>query len=778
MSSRGKSQVNDGSGGVRPIQVVSGLSFTGRVASWSARHRWWVAAGAFAVVLIAVFVLSSVEAEIRDDGGGVGESGKADELFDERFRPPEDEQPLEGAPPPTRTEGLIFSSQLVAVDDAGFQSAVEDVIMDLRELPVVVSASSYFDTQDPSLVSRSGHAVLGRVELERKPGALDSVAEAVRGANRAPGFEAGVVSNRLIEDEIDKVLNEDFARILLISLGIGLVILILAFRALVAAAIPLIIAVGSIFSAIAIATLVSQAYPLVEIYTEMVLLMGLAVGIDYSLFILSRFRAEMALGRPKLEAIAVASDTTGRAVFYAGVTVLLSLAGLMLTNDATFISLALGAIIVVSLATVASLTLLPALLSILGSGVNRLAVPFLGGDNAQAGLWGAITDKVLARPMVLAPLAAGVLIALAVPIGSLKIGFNAGADALPDAVASKRTLQLLEEHFTSSLTQPALIAIDAPDVRSPQVQGAVNALIARLEREEAFFPPFETRVSSGGDLMSIRVPLAGKIDDDQSEAGVKLLRDDVIPESFSGSEAQVYVAGATAESIDFRNRMYDSAVYVFAFVLGLAFLLLLVMFRSIVIPVKAIILNLLSVGAAYGILVMVFQRGWGIGILGSESSGVIEAWLPLFLFGILFGLSMDYHMLLLSRIKEAHDQGHSNEDSVSMGVRVTAGQITSAAAIMVGVFSTFATSRILGLQQFGLGLGVAVLIDATLIRVVLLPATMKLLGDWNWYLPSWLDWLPKVSAEGHGVAGLPVSPAPAAAPASSQSLAGATPESD
>ena len=725
-----------------------------------------MAAGALAVVIAAFFVLRGVEAEIRDDGGGVGESGKADALFDERFGAPAVEQPAEDAPPPTRTEGLLFSSQSVDVDDAGFQSAVEGVLTDLRELAVVESANSYFDTGDPSLVSRSRHAVLGRVEIRRESGALESVAVAVRAADRAPGFEAGVVSNRLIEDEIDDILNEDFARILFTSLGIGLVILILAFRALVAAIIPLIIAVGSIFSAIAIATLVSQAYPLVEIYTEMVLLMGLAVGIDYSLFILSRFRTELAFGRPKLEAIGVASDTTGRAVFYAGVTVLLSLAGLMLTNDATFISLALGAIIVVALATVASLTLLPALLSILGGGVNRLKVPFLGRDNAQAGIWGAITDRVLARPLLLAPVAAGVLIVLAIPVGSLNIGFNAGADSLPDDVASKRTLQLLEEHFTSSLTQPALIAIDAADVRSPQVQRAVDALMARLEEEDAFFPPFETNVSRNGDLMSIRVPLAGKIDDDQSEAGVKLLRDVVIPESFAGSGAQVYVADQTAEGIDFRNRMYDSAVYVFAFVLGLAFLLLLVMFRSIVIPVKAIILNLLSVAAAYGILVMVFQQGWGIGILGSEASGVIEAWLPLFLFGILFGLSMDYHMLLLSRIKEAHDQGHSNEESVSMGIRVTAGQITSAAAIMVGVFSTFATSRILGLQQFGLGLGVAVLIDATLIRVVLLPATMKLLGDWNWYLPSWLEWLPSVSSEGHAVAGPEGSPTPAAASSS------------
>ena len=273
----------------------------------------------------------------------------------------------------------------------------------------------------------------------------------------------------------------------------------------------------------------------------------------------------------------------------------------------------------------------------------------------------------MAHPYWLAPLTAAALIALAVPAGSLNLGFNAGADALPDAVESKRAVQLLEEHFTSSLTDPALIVIDAPDVRSPKVVAAVDAFNERLVQEDAFFASIRTTVNQAGDLMVIRVPLAGKIDDEQSEDGVKFLRDVVIPETFSGSGAQVYVAGNTAESLDFRNRMYGSAPYVFAFVLGLAFLLLLVMFRSIVIPVKAIILNLLSVAAAYGVLVMVFQWGWGIAILGSEASGIIKAWLPLFLFGILFGLSMDYHMLLLNRIKEEHDQGHSNADSVSLG---------------------------------------------------------------------------------------------------------------
>ena len=348
----------------------------------------------------------------------------------------------------------------------------------------------------------------------------------------------------------------------------GLIILLLAFRAVVAAVIPLAMAIGAIFSAIGVATLVSKAYPLVDLYAEMILMMGLAVGIDYSLFIVSRFRNERREGRPKLEAIYVASNTTGRAVFYAGVTVVLSLAGLTLTGDATFISLALGAIIVVFLAVVGSLTLLPALLSALGDNVNRLRIPFLGRENSQAGIWGAITDRVLARPGVLATVTAGALIALAVPVLYLNLGFNEGADALPDAVKGKRAVELLEEHFSSSLLRPARVVVDAPNVRAPEIKAAVTQLMQRVEEEDAFLGPFPTRVSGAGDLLRVTVPVAGKIDDEESEDALKLLRQQIIPEAFAGTNAKVYVSGATADSVDFRDHMYDRAPYVFAFVLG------------------------------------------------------------------------------------------------------------------------------------------------------------------------------------------------------------------
>ena len=726
----------------------TGLSFTAWLAHWSAVHSWIILLATVIVIVLAVFSIIAVGTETRDDDSGVGESGKGSALLNERFAAdPSATQPARR----TRREGVIFSNPSLDANDPRFVETVESAMQSFRDLPQVIAAVSYFDTQDASMFADDGNAVLASVTLqnpEDPAGRIDiePFVDTVRQAsNQAVGFEIGVVSFRILDDELDEILTEDFNRILIYSLIIGLVILVLAFRALVAAVIPLAMAIGSIFTAIGIAALVSQVYPLAELYAEMILLMGLAVGIDYSLFIVSRFRTERSAGRDKIEAITVAANTTGRAVFYAGITVILSLAGLMLTRDFTFISLAAGAIIVVFVAVIASLTLLPSLLSLLGDSVNRLRIPILGRESDQGGIWSTITGWVLARPVPLASLTVAGLVALTIPFFSMNLGFNAGADALPDALEGKRALELLEDHFSSSLIVPAKVIVDAPDVNTPEIRAALAALIETVGNNDAFLGPFDTATDRAGTVTRINVPLAGNIDDDQSEDAVRLLREQIVPEAFAGLNVQFFVAGDTAEGIDFRDRMFSSAYYVFAFVLGLSFLLLLVMFRSIVIPIKALVLNLLSVGAVYGVLVMVFQWGWGISILGSEETGIIETWLPLFLFGILFGLSMDYHMLLLNRIKEEYDKHGQNELAVATGIRLTAGQITSAAAVMVGVFAAFATSRILGLQQFGLGLAVAVLIDATVIRVILLPASMKLLGRWNWYLPGWLEWLPQVT---------------------------------
>lgn len=736
----------------------STLTITGRAAIWSAQHRSWVTGAALLTVVLAI-VASSQFDTVELTENGEGESSTAADLLDDRF-----DSPAEKSPP---TEQLVFSNPQLDAGTAEYQATVESLVTKLRSMPEVESVDSYYDNDDPGMLSADGTVVLARVIIDTidESGAepqrvssrsrIDAIVDAVKEASEeVDGFEIAIGGNTSINKQVDELMEAGFARIMMITMILGLVILIIAFRAVVAAVIPLTMAIASIITATAVAGGISHLYALSSEYSEMILLMGMAVGIDYSLFIVSRFRSERKAGRSKINAIGIASSTTGRAVLYAGITVVLSLAGLGMTFNPVFISLGLGAIIVVLLAIIASLTLLPALLGILGDSINRLRLPFIGRDRGtnDGGILSAIADRVMAKPAIFATVAALGLVVLALPAFSLNLGFNSGSHAVPMEAESRRAVELLEDHFTAGLMAPAIVVVDAVDVTGDEVQDAVSKMVDSVGADPAFFAPFDVRVNTAGDLLMVRVPLVGGIDDAEAEQAVKNLRTNIIPPAFEGVSVDVYVTGQTAGSLDFRNHMIKTAPYVFAFVLGLAFILLLLMFRSLIIPVKAIVLNLLSAGAAYGVLVIVFQWGWGVTWFGAEATGVIEAWLPLFLFGILFGLSMDYHMLLLNRIKEAYDHGLGNDASVSVGIKVTASQITSAAAIMVGVFGAFAFGPQIGLQQFGLGLGVAVLIDATVIRTVLLPASMKLLGDWNWYLPAWLEWIPKLGdAEGQPV---------------------------
>ena len=499
------------------------------------------------------------------------------------------------------------------------------------------------------------------------------------------------------------------------------------------------------------------------------LLLGLATGIDYSLFVVTRYRRERAAGRSKEEALQVASGTSGKAVVFAGTTVVLALGGLFVVNNPVFISLALAAMVVVIIAMIISVTLLPAIIALMGDNLNRFKVPFLGtGTGEGGGIWGHIVDRVLARPIIPAVIATALLIAVAVPgygygfsvPGSiLNLGFN-GPRSFPEDAEGTKALIALEDNFTLGLVQPAVVVVDAGEkenVFAQEIQNSVAELrrlvgedVKSPDNPEALYGPGaqEPMFSDAGDTGLLFIPVNGDSGEQRAIDAVNKLRDDLIPAAFEDGSAGALVTGATAGNVDFQDDIFSKTPLVFAFVLGLAFIILLVMFRSIVIPIKAIILNMLSVGAAYGVLVLVFQENWPLGlpekVLDFESTGIIESWLPLFLFAILFGLSMDYHMFVLGRIKEEYEKGASNEEAVSIGVKATAGVITSAAAIMVGVFSIFALMRLIGMKQFGVGLGVAVLVDATIIRSVLLPASMKLLGDLNWYLPSWLQWIPKV----------------------------------
>ena len=697
------------------------------------------------------YLLSSTVGVKTTEVFGAGDSRKGQLLIEDRF---EETEPL--------AELILFSNPSLDVDDPAFRSTVEPLLAELRIMEGVTSVESYYDTRLDFMVSENRHVLMARLVFE--PGDSDELLEfvkpvvaAVHDANgRASddGFEIEQFGETSVDKAFDDLILEDFGKVTLTALVGGFIIMVLAFGAVVAAIIPLVMAITAIFLTIGATVLVSQAYTLQEFYVQMVLLLGLAVGVDYSLFILNRFREERVAGRSKLEAIRVASNTTGRAVFYAGITVVVSLIGLVLTGDEFFVGMGIGAVIVVLFAITLSLTLLPAILSLLGDGVNRLRIPGLGRPSSGGGVWGTITDAVLARPAIFASITAGALIALSLPVFSLHIGqapFT--SDLLPSGFEFKRGMELLEDNFTLAETSPIQVIVDPGedgDVNTPEIQAAVAGFKEVIERDDAFAPPFTTQVSPAGNLMIILVPVVGIDNEDLAKAAVRSLRDDLVPNAFNATpEVEVVVSDefGAASSVDSTENVKAKAPIVFAFVLGLAFLLLLLMFRSIVIPVKAILLNLLSVGAAYGVLVLVFQEGIGEEILDFKATGVIETFMPLFLFAILFGLSMDYHMLLLNRVKEAYDGGLSNEEAVSTGIRKTAVLITSAAAIMVLVFGAFLLSGFVFFKQMGVGLAVAVLLDATVIRAVLLPATMKLLGDWNWYLPSWLGWLPRFSPE-------------------------------
>jgi uncharacterized membrane protein YdfJ with MMPL/SSD domain len=751
---------------------------------WSARHRKAVAAGWVLIVVLALGACSAVQANTDIDQEAPGEAGQAAKTLEDRFGGED-----------VLTEIVVFSHPSLTVDDPEYRSTVTGLMADLHKLRaedtevvggtkvtsgtrIVAGTTTHYDIGAPREASpfvaqndSGGDVTFALVELEGEfdhaVDNIDPVLDTVAKAEEASGgFQILIGGEVSLNKQVEKIVEEDFANASLLNLPITFALLILAFGALLAAAVPLALGFAAIIAANGILALVSQSIPMDISYTEMVLLMGLATGIDYSLFVITRYRRERAAGRSKEDALRMASGTSGKAVVFAGSTVVLAIGGLFLVNDAIFRSLALAAIVVVMVAVIMSVTLLPALVALLGDNVNRFKVPFLGRGNGEGGgIWGRIVDVVLARPLIPAVVAIAVLVALAVPGygygfsvpgGILNLGFN-GPRSLPEDAEGTKALIALENNFTLGLAEPAAVVVDAGDkgnVFAPDIQGSTSELL-RLVGEDMVSPENPDALygaeaqapefSDAGDTELLFIPVNGDSGESRAIDAVNNLRDNLIPAAFKDSSASALVTGATAANIDFRDNIFSRTPWVFAFVLGLAFIILLVMFRSIVIPIKAIILNLLSVGAAYGVLVLVFQEGWLLqGVLDFKATGIVESWLPLFLFAILFGLSMDYHMFVLGRIKEAYERGASNEEAVSIGVKATAGVITSAAAIMVGVFSIFALMRIMGMKQFGVGLGVAVFIDATIIRSILLPASMKLLGDLNWYLPSWLEWIPKV----------------------------------
>ncbi|HWC25068.1 MAG TPA: MMPL family transporter [Solirubrobacteraceae bacterium] len=718
-------------------------NFAARAGRWSARHRKLAIFGWLAFVAVAAAGGSAAGlSTFAWQESGPGESGRADRAIFDHF------------PRHAEETVLVQSRGDGTARDAAFRSAVADVERRLERTPHVTHVQSPLAAANAGQISRDRRSALVSFQLagdfETAEQRVDAPLRAVAAAQAAnPALRIEQFGDASAGKALGEVFEKDFKKAETLSLPVTLLILVVAFGSLVAAGLPLLLALSAVFATIGLVSLFSHASPVDESITSVILLIGLAVGVDYCLFYLRREREERAAGRSAEAALEAAAATSGRAVLISGVTVMVAMAGMYFTGSATFSSFATGTILVVAVAMIGSITVLPALLSKLGDRVEKGRIPLLHRLRSRDGesrIWSAILDRVLARPKLSALAAAALLVVMAFPAFGLKTGVP-GTDSLPRDLAVMKTFDRIEAAFPGG-PLPAVVAIGADDVTAPAVAAAIDGLRRDALASGHVRQPTQLDVSPDKRVARLALPLAGDGSDARSEAALAALRKQLIPQTIGRIDgAEALVSGQTAQSRDFNDLMKGNAPIVFAFVLSMAFALLLVTFRSIVIPIKAIVLNLLSVGAAYGVLVFVFQEGHGEDLLGFESSGAITSWLPLFLFVILFGLSMDYHVFILSRIREAFDRGMSTEDAVAHGIKSTAGVVTSAAVVMVAVFAIFATLSALEFKQMGVGLAVAVLVDATLVRAVLLPATMKLLGDWNWYLPRRMRRMPRIAHE-------------------------------
>ncbi|HET9520280.1 MAG TPA: MMPL family transporter [Candidatus Limnocylindrales bacterium] len=741
-----------------------GVSWTVRIARWSARHRWPV----FVVWFIATIGLfagslaaggTNAAEAITNEQRSKYEAGEAGVLFN-----------ASGRDAPSQQFLLILTGESdgsaagATIDDPAFAAAIDDAVARLGALTYDVEGTAtpvFEELVDPRLFpAQAGLVAPDRTAVRivaRVPGDGDALGDRVAPVSPMidelrtahPGFTILALNNALANDEISELVNGGVDASLRLTIPLTFFILLLAFGTAVAAAVPLVLAVTALLAAFGVLGFYSQFINPVSAYAgQLIVLIGLAVAVDYSLFMLTRYRTERRHGREKLEAISVASSTAGRAVFFSGLAVTISIAGLFLLDDPLFQSMAIGTIAVVVVAVIGSLTFLPATISILGDGVNRLRLPILGREREEgSGLWALVVRGVMRRPLIAATLSSILLLAVASPVLRLHLG-QADFEAFPNTLEAVQAINVLDTKWPAGST----LTLDVVVTRANEAatQDAIATLGARLEAMDGLTGPPTTSLSKDETVARLSWFMSGGSNDHANRSIVREVRSDVIPSVFGQlAGVRALVAGDAAYTLDVVDFYAAGMPWVMVFVLGLSFFLLLVAFRSIVIPIKAILLNLLSTGASYGVLVFVFQDGHGADLLGFKP-GPIESFVPVFIFTILFGLSMDYHVFILTRIKEAWDRGVSSNEAVARGISITSGTITSAAAIMVVVFSVFVTLELTIIKQLGLGLAVAVFLDATIVRSVLLPASMRLLGEWNWWLPGWLDWLPRVTIEGAG----------------------------
>jgi RND superfamily putative drug exporter len=724
-----------------------------RMGRWSASHWKTATFGWLAFVLVAFAVGSAVGTKTIDPlKPGPGESGRVDRILDAGFAQP-------------AGESVLIQSGSLKASDPAFRAAIEDVVAGLNSLGAVQNVRSPLDPAHAGQIAENGRAALVEFEIrgdadkaaDKIGPVLGRVAE-LQAAH--PQLYIGEFGEASAVDALATAFEDDLGKAGMLSLPITLIILVIAFGALVAAGIPLLVGLTAVFATLGLIALPSQFMPVGNETFALVLLVGLAVGVDYAMFYLKREREERAAGRSNRAALEAAAATSGRSVLISGLTVMVAMAGMFMTGDAHFASFGLATMLVVAIAVLGSLTVLPALLSRLGDKVDRGRVPFVGRirrDDGEGRVWGAIADRVLRRPVLSAVLAGGLLVALALPALQLRT-VSPGPDTFPKSIPAVQAYDRMQQAFPGTAL-PANVVVKAPNVNAPAVREAIDRLEQRAIASGRAYEPITVDVNRNGTVANITVPIAGTGTDRESMAALATLRE-IVPETVGAvANAETGVTGLTAQWKDNADTMASAMPLVVAFVLVFAFGLMLFAFRSIVVAAKAIVLNLLSVAAAYGVLVLVFQHGVGSGLLGFSSTAGIDPVVPLLLFVILFGLSMDYHVLVLGRIRELYERGEKMDDAISHGIKHTAGVVTSAAVVMVFVFGIFATLSMLFFKQFGVGLATAVLIDATIVRAVLLPASMKLLGEWNWYLPRWLQWIPRL--EPHGLEPVP-EPEPAA----------------
>ena len=713
------------------------MNIAWRAGRWSAAHWKTATLGWLAMVVCMVVAGRLVgTVQLTDAEQSTGQSARAQTLLDA------------GGFHDHASESTLIQSENMSVSGPRFRQEIRVVVMRLRRLDQLDSLQSPLTPSDRGQISANGHSALVEFNMKGNPDTagdrVQPVLNAVASLQRAaPGFTIAEFGDASSAHELNASTDAGLTKAETLSLPITFLILLGAFGAVVAAGVPVLLAFSAVLASGGLAALASHVAHASGATSSVMLLMGMAVGVDYSLFYVKREREERRNGLAHRDALERAAATSGHAVLVSGITVLIAMSGMLLTGSKVFDSIGIGAMLVVAVAMVGSLTVLPALLGRLGDRVDTWRVRRV---SSRSRLWNAVLGPVMRFPLPAALACTGLLVVLALPTLRLHTTLLGPGD-MPRSLPVAAAYEKIQRAFPGS-PSPAVVAIRARDLSSP----TGRAQIAKLERlalaSGQAKAPIEVTVNRDGTTAQILVPLIGNGSDNASMAALQTLRNRVLPASIGQlPEASFAVTGDTAGTQDFNTLIKHRFPLVFAFVLGLAFVLLLVSFRSLAIPLTSIVLNLLSVGAAYGVLVWIFEQGHLQKLLGFHSNGAVVTWLPLFLFVVLFGLSMDYHVFIVSRIKELHDAGHKTADAVAQGIASTAGTTTAAAAVMVAVFAIFAWLPTLDIKQLGVGLAVAVLIDATVIRAVLLPATMRILGEWNWYLPRRLAWLPRVRLE-------------------------------